>query len=120
MKTYQANLLNVIALIGMSLWAYFTYVPTVEKPNAYTALIPLAFGVILFLCNKGVKKENKIIAHIAVLATLLALIGLTVPLNKAIAEDRSLGVFRISVMILTGIVAMITFIKSFIAARKKA
>tara|TARA_B100000242_G_scaffold154722_1_gene110593 strand:+ start:4507 stop:4878 length:372 start_codon:yes stop_codon:yes gene_type:complete len=119
MKTYQANLINSLALILMPLWAYLTYEGTLEKPNqSITALIPLFLGVILFLCNNGVKKENKVIAHIAVVVTLIALLGLFMPLKAAIAEDRSLSVIRVAIMLLTGMLAMITFIRSFIANRK--
>jgi len=119
MKTYQANLINSLALILMPLWAYLTYEGTLEKPNqSITALIPLFLGVILFLCNNGVKKENKVIAHIAVVVTLIALLGLFMPLKAAIAEDRTLSVIRVAIMLLTGILAMITFIRSFIANRK--
>ena len=61
MKTHQANLLNSITLILMPLWAYLTFEGTVDKPEqSVTAFIPLFFGVVLLLCNGGVKKENKI------------------------------------------------------------
>jgi hypothetical protein len=120
MKTYQANLLNSIVLILMPIWAYLTFEGTVEKPEqSVTAFIPLVFGVILLLCNNGIKKENKMIAHIAVLVTLLAIIGLTKPLNAAIDEERFMSILRVSIMIATGVVAMVTFIKNFIDNRKK-
>ena len=120
MKTYQANLLNSLTLILMPLWAYLTFEGTAEKPDqSITAFIPLFLGVILVLCNRGLKKENKIIAHIAVLVTLIALLGLTMPLKAAIADGRTLSIIRVAVMLLTGSLAMITFVKSFIAARKK-
>ena len=121
MKTHQANLLNSITLILMPLWAYLTFEGTIDKPEqSITAFIPLFFGVILLLCNWGVKKENKIIAHIAVLVTLIALLGLTMPLKAAIADGRTLSIIRVAAMLLTGSLAMISFIKSFIAARKKS
>ena len=121
MKTHQANLLNSITLILMPLWAYLTFEGTVDKPEqSVTAFIPLFFGVVLLLCNGGVKKENKIIAHIAVLVTLIALLGLTMPLKAAVADGRTLSIIRVAAMLLTGSLAMISFIKSFVAARKKS
>ena len=121
MKTHQANLLNSITLILMPLWAYLTFEGTVDKPEqSVTAFIPLFFGVVLLLCNGGVKKENKIIAHVAVLVTLIALLGLTMPLKAAVADGRTLSIIRVAAMLLTGSFAMISFIKSFIAARKKS
>ena len=120
MKTNQANLLNALTLILMPLWSHLTYEGTIEKPDqSITALIPLFLGVVLLLCNGGVKRENKMIAHIAVFITLIALIGLLKPLNAAIDDGRTLSIFRVVAMLITGSLAMITFIKSFIAARKK-
>tara|TARA_Y100001954_G_C15749397_1_gene572852 strand:- start:110 stop:481 length:372 start_codon:yes stop_codon:yes gene_type:complete len=119
MKTYQANLINGLTLIFMPLWAYLTYEGTAEKPEqSITALIPLFLGIILFLCNNGIKKENKVIAHIAVVVTLIALLGLFMPLKAAIAEDRTLSLVRVAIMLFTGMLAMITFVRSFIANRK--
>jgi FtsH-binding integral membrane protein len=121
MKTYQANMLNVLTLIAMSLWAYFAHEPTPDKMSpSPTIFIPLVFGVILLLCHNGVKKENKIIAHVAVLVTLLSVIGLVIkPLMSALDEDRFIAVFRVGAMILTGVIAMITFIQSFIRNRRQ-
>jgi hypothetical protein len=64
------------------------------------------------------KKENKIVAHIAVLITFIALLGLTMPLKAAILDNRTLSLIRVVAMILTGALAMYTFIKSFIKARQ--
>ena len=75
MKASKANLINSISLIGFGLWGYFE----VTSP---TALIPVGFGLILLLCYNGVKNQNKIIAHVAVLLTLvilLALVGMRLP-----------------------------------------
>ena len=121
MKTYQTNLLNSAVLILMPLWSYFTYEATLEKPEqSLTALIPLFLGVILLFCNGGLKNENKTIAHVAVLVTFIALLGLFMPLKAAILDERTLSIFRVSLMIVTGVLAMISFIQSFIRARKRS
>jgi len=120
MKTYQANLLNSATLILMCLWAYLSYESVDGKLQNVTALIPLFLGCVLLLCHKGIKNENKIIAHIAVLVTLIAIIGIaSKPLISAIEDGRQLSIFRVSLMLLTSLIAMITFIKSFIRARQK-
>jgi hypothetical protein len=104
----------------MCLWAYLTYEPVDGKSQNITALIPLILGGILLLCHKGIKNNNKIIAHIAVLVTLLAIIGnASKPLIAALEDGRNLSIFRVSLMILTSIIAMIAFVKSFIKARQK-
>jgi len=113
MKAGNANLLNSIVLIGMGLWGYF------DTNQAPTALIPVGFGVVLLLLSRGVARENKVIAHIAVLLTLLVLIAIVAkPLMSALADGGAVKIFRVSAMVLTGILAMIAFIRSFIAARK--
>lgn len=121
MKTEKANFINALVLIIMPAWAFFTFEATDAKPHqSVTAFIPLFFGVILLLCQKGIRNENKVIAHIAVLITLIGLLGLFMPFKAAISEGRELSIFRVGSMILTGIIAMIMFIKSFIKARKKS
>ena len=112
MNASKANLINSISLIAFGLWGYFE----VTSP---TALIPVGFGVVLLLCYNGVKTQNKVVAHIAVLLTLvilLALIGMRLP--KSI-ESGGLGLFRVLVMCATSLTAMVYFVRSFIEARRK-
>lgn len=113
MKAHTASFINAILLITMSLWGYFTS----DNPSM-TALIPAVIGVLLLALNNGVKKENKVIAHIAVLLTLLILIGLVKPFTAALDRADNLALIRVGLMIVSTIVAMIYFIKSFIDARK--
>ena len=54
----------------MGLWGYFE-----SESKAITALIPVIIGTILLLVNKGVKNENKALAHVAVLLTFLILLA---------------------------------------------
>ena len=111
MKAPFYNKLNSIVLIAIGLWGYLD----VQSP---TALIPVGFGVILFLCNNGVKKENKIISQIAVLLTLVilfALVGMRLPKSL---DAGGLGLYRVLAMIVTSVLSMVAFILSFINARK--
>ena len=111
MNASNANLLNSICLIGMGLWGYF-------ELSAPTALIPVGFGVILLACYSGVKAQNKVVAHIAVLLTLLILVALSgMTLPKKI-ESGGTGLLRVLSMIVTSALSMVLFIKSFIDARK--
>jgi len=111
MKIAFYNTLNSIVLIALGLWGYID----VQSP---TALIPVGFGVILLLCGNGLKKENKIISHVAVLLTLVilvALVGMRLP--KSLVSG-GLGLVRVSAMILTSILSMVAFVLSFIKARR--
>lgn len=114
MKPYIASLINALILIVFGLWGYFgSALPSV------TALIPVIAGIILLFLVNGVMKENKIPAHIAVIVTLLVLLGLIKPLIGAAERGDSGAVTRVVIMILSTVVALIFFIKSFIDVRKK-
>ncbi len=113
MKPHIANLLNAATLIVMGLWGYFG-----SESSSPTALIPVVFGAVLILMNNGVKNENKVIAHIAVVITLLMIIALIMPLRGSIARGNTEGIIRTILMMATGVIAMISFIGSFRAARK--
>ncbi len=113
MKAHVASLVNAVVLIGLGLWGYLGS----ETPSK-TALIPVVFGAILLSLYRGVKKENKIVAHIAVLLTLLILGGFVKPLTAAIGRNDGMAILRVSVMLLTTVVALAAFIKSFIDVRR--
>ena len=113
MKAHITSLVNSVVLISMSGWGYLSS----ETPSV-TALNPLFFGVGILLCYVGVKKENKAIAHISVLLTLIVLIALFMPLKGAFEREDSMAILRIVLMILSSALSMVAFVRSFIAARK--
>lgn len=115
MKPYVANLFNAAILIIMGLWGYLSSEPDVRS---MTALIAPAFGLIFLVCTPLLKKENKAVAHIVVLLTLLIIIALIKPLTSNISSGDNMGILRIGLMMASSIYAMVTFIQSFIAARK--
>ncbi|MBF12744.1 MAG: hypothetical protein CMC63_11300 [Flavobacteriaceae bacterium] len=113
MKASKISLINAITLLSMGSWGYFEL-----ESRPVTALIPVFVGLILLIINNGVKNENKIIAHIAVLITLIILFGLIKPLLGTIERENTFGIIRVSLMIITSLWAMIGFVKSFISARR--
>ena len=114
MKAHIASLINALILITMSGWGYLES----ETPSV-TALIPAFVGVALLVCNPGVKSENKVVAHVAVLLTLLILFGLGMPLSGVIGRGNTIGIVRVLLMMASTIFAMVFFVKSFIDARKR-
>jgi CDP-diglyceride synthetase len=112
MNAHKANLINAATLIIMSGWGYYS-----SLTPSKTALIPLVFGVVLLALNNGVKFENKAQAHVAVILTLVVLLALIMPLKGAMGRDDSMAMLRIGLMMVTSIVAMVFFIKSFRDAR---
>lgn len=114
MTAHLASLINAIFLVGLGLWGYLGS----EDPSA-TALIPVVVGVVLMALYPGVKNHNKVLSHIAVVLTLLILLGLAMPLKGAIGREDTMGIARVVVMMVTTVIAMVFFIRSFIEARKK-
>lgn len=114
MTAHTASLLNALVLIAMSLWAYFA-----PPASSFTALIPAAFGIALLACYPGVKVENKVIAHIAAVLTLIVLIALVMPLRGALAREDTAALIRVGLMLATTALAMVFFVKSFIDARRR-
>lgn len=113
MNAGNISLLNAIVLVAMGAWGYLGS----DDPSP-TALIPVGIGIALLAMNPGVRAHNKMIAHIAVLLTLLILFGLVMPMKGAIGRSDSLAIFRVATMIATTVLALVVFIKSFIDARR--
>jgi len=107
------SLINGVVLIAFGLWGYFGS----DDPSP-TAFIPVAFGAVLLTLNPGVWKKNKVVAHIAVVFTLLILLGLAMPLRGAISREDSAAIFRVAAMLVITLVAMVAFVKSFIDVRR--
>ncbi len=112
MKAHQASLINAATLIAMGLWAYFA---AASAPK--TAFVPVGFGVLLLALNPGIKKENKIVAHIAVALTTLVLLSLIMPLVGSIRRGNEMAIVRVGLMMASSVYAIVYFIKSFKAAR---
>jgi hypothetical protein len=121
MTAQKMNLINALTLVIVGLWGFIDVnTPSLETGISWTALIPVFFGAIFLLCQKGIKNDSKIIAHIAVVLTLLILIALVGKRLPISIENGGIGLFRVTVMSLTSLLAFIIFIRSFIENRKKA
>ncbi len=113
MSPATANLINAVALIALGLMGYFTS----DSPSK-TAFIPVGFGVALLACYPGVRNNSKVVAHVAVVLTLIILLALVMPLRAAIDREDTAAIVRVGLMLATGVLAMVMFIRSFIAARR--
>ena len=113
MKVYFVSMLNALVLIVFGLWGYLG-----SMTPSPTALIPVFAGILLLSFVKGVKDGNRIIAHLAVLITFGLIIAFVKPLTGAIGRGEDGAIIRIAVMMISGIVTMVYFIRSFIAIRK--
>lgn len=112
-KPYVATLLLSVVLIAMSAWGYFGS----ETPST-TALIPAGFGFALGLCSFGVKKDNKIVAHIAVVLVALLALALFMPLKGAIGRGDTTALVRVSTMLIALLSTLVVYVRSFIQVRR--
>lgn len=120
MTAQKMNLINALTLVIVGLWGFIDVnTPSLETGISWTALIPVFLGAIFLLCQKGIKNDSKIIAHIAVVLTLLILIALVGKRLPISIENGGIGLFRVAVMSLTSLLAFIIFIRSFIENRKR-
>jgi hypothetical protein len=113
MKPFVANLIYGILLVLLSVWGYTAS----ENPSA-TAFIPIGFGVVLLALTPGMKKQNKTVAHVVVVLTVLVLGGLVKPLLGAMDRADNIAMARVIVMMVWGLVALGVYIKSFVDARR--
>ncbi len=109
---YVSSLINAIILVIFGIWGYIA-------GGSVTALIPVAFGVILLILYPGVKKEAMVPAHIAVLLTLIVTIALLKPLGAAWDRSDGPAMVRTAIMFASSLLALIYFIKSFRDVRRK-
>ena len=99
----------------MGLWGF-------ADTSSITALIPFVFGFLIFLCYFVSEKKpnlNKVVAHIAVLLTIVILVSLVGTRLPKSLDDGGIGLIRVVIMISTSSVAILAFTKSFVDARKK-
>jgi len=113
MSPYKANVLNALILIMMGSWGYF-----VSSSASPTILIPVFFGSVFLALTPSLKKDNKLIAHIAAALTLIVIFALFMPLRGSIGRDDMEALFRVSCMLVSSLFAMTIFVKSFIDIRK--
>lgn len=118
-KIYRVNLIYSLLLIIAGFYGFVAhYMDTGEWP--VTALIPVLFGGILLPMTGSIRKSNRIIAHIAVVLTLLMGVMVTVMLiinlNSGTPFTRKMAIFL--VILAASLIALGFYVASFIAARK--
>lgn len=111
MNPANVSLFNAMVLIGVGAYGYLT-------SGSPTALIPAGLGLVIAALNPWLRKNNKVVAHVAVAVTLLILLMLGVPLKSALSDGRTGSAIRVGVMMLATLAALVVFVKSFVDVRK--
>jgi hypothetical protein len=88
----------------------------------YTALIPSVFGIILLSLGQGIKRENKIVSHVAVMLTLIlvvfALVMLIINSGDGMLATRKGIIFMI--ILTSSFVVLGIYITRFIRIKKSS
>lgn len=113
MKPYQVNILNATILMTLGLWGYLA--STSPSP---TALIPVGFGTIFVLATPSLRKDNKMVAHVVVLLTLVLAFALIMPLRGALNREDFFSAVRVGVMLAGCVAALVIYIRGFVEARR--
>lgn len=113
MTAHTASLINALILIACSIWAYLAI-----DGIHWTPLIPGAFGLALLACYPGVKSENKVVAHVGAVLTVVILIALYMPMASAVEDGLPSPLIRSGLMVASTIFALVFFVKSFRDARR--
>lgn len=119
-KLYRVNLIYSVLVIAAGIFGllarYFE-----QGDWKFTALIPAIFGVVLLSMTGGMRKHNRIVAHLVVVLTLLLAVMVTVMMSLNLGDgggiDRKIAIFI--VILAASIVALGYYVASFVAARRK-
>lgn len=113
------NLIYSIFLIGAGI-AGFLLRYLEANDFQYTALIPAVFGLVLLSLTNGIKRQNKIISHIAVILTLiLALFTLVMVIKNSgdgLMETRKGIIFAL--ILISSFIVLTLYTIRFIRLRK--
>lgn len=111
MKPLSINYFNGLVLIAAGLFGYLTVVP-----QSMTALIPTFAGIIFVILGLFWNKSPKVVAHVAVTLALIMFAMCIWRFTKI--EDWNTPKYIFLVCILSNLLALFVFIKSFIDVRK--
>lgn len=111
MKPLTINYFNGLVLIIAGLYGYLSIVP-----QSMTALIPTFAGIIFIILGLVWNKSPKVVAHIAVTLALIMFAMCIWRFTKIDVWNSPKYIFTIC--ILSNLLALIVFIKSFIDARR--
>ena len=116
MAPYKANLLNGLVLLIVGILGYLEISNNATSDFSPTVFIAPAFGILFLLLTPGLKKENKIVAHLVVLLTFLLGTMLLIMFIKRLSTGSNLtdpSMIRFLIMIISCFTAMIVFVGSF-------
>lgn len=111
MKPLSINYFNGLVLILAGIYGYF-----IVSSESVTALIPTFAGIIFVILGLFWNKSPKVVAHIAVTLALIMFAMCIWRFTKIDVWNAPKYIFL--VCILSNLLALVVFIKSFIDARK--
>lgn len=122
MKTpHKVNYYYAIFLLLVGLFGFIARY-TSDGDIQVTSLIPAFFGFILLFFTKGIKNDNSVIAHLAVVLTLILAGVVTYMFFKNLSAEF-IGTRKFFIFLVTGLVSYIVlgiYVAGFIDKKRKA
>ena len=115
MKPLTANYLNAIILIAAGIYGYFLLPLGPDEKRSATALIPAFSGLLLVILGFIWPSKQRLAAHIASVVVLILLVMCIMRFFKI--EDWNAKKYVFLICILSNLITIIIFIRSFVAAR---
>lgn len=116
---HKVNIIYAILLIILGLFGFLARYFE-QGDFAFTSLIPAFFGLVLIPMTKGIKNENTIIAHIAVVLTLILGVMITFMFFKNLGAEFN-GTRKFFIFLISGLASYIAlgiYVAGFIDKKK--
>lgn len=122
MKTpHRVNYYYAIFLLLIGIFGFIARY-TSDGDIQVTSLIPAFFGFVLLFFTKGIKNDNKVIAHLAVVLTLVLAVVVTYMFVKNLSSEF-IGTRKFFIFLVTGLVSYVVlgiYVAGFIDKKRKA
>lgn len=115
MKPVTANYLNAIILIAAGVYGYFFLELGPDEKKSVTALIPAFSGIVFLILGAIWASKPMIAAHVAALLALVLIVMCGMRFAKI--EDWGPKKYIFLICILSNVIALVIFVKSFVDAR---
>ena len=122
MKTpHKVNYYYALFLILIGLFGFAARYST-DGDFQVTSLIPAFFGFILLFFTKGIKNDNSVVAHIAVVLTLVLAAVVTYMFTKNLSSEF-IGTRKFFIFLITAVVSYVVlglYVAGFIDKKRNS
>jgi len=116
---HKVNIVYALLLIVLGLFGFLARYFE-QGDFAFTSLIPAVFGLVLIPMTKGIKEENTVIAHIAMVLTLILGVMISFMFFKNL-DTEFIGTRKFFIFLISGLASYIAlgiYVAGFIDKKK--